>query len=111
VTCALAVVLVVRDGGSSDDKEPSTATAPSPRSTGTATSTATTTTTTRSRPSSTSRSRPESTEAPRIYVIKAGDLLSTIAAATGVSVAEIERLNPEVDATALQPGQKLRLSR
>jgi LysM repeat protein len=46
----------------------------------------------------------------RTYVVKSGDVLSAIAEKTGVSVAEIERLNPSVDAAALHPGQKLKLT-
>ncbi|MFL5818637.1 MAG: LysM peptidoglycan-binding domain-containing protein [Conexibacter sp.] len=48
--------------------------------------------------------------APRIYVVKAGDTLTVIAAETGVSLETIQRLNPEVDPNALQTGQRLKLS-
>lgn len=43
------------------------------------------------------------------YVIKAGDSLSSISVKTGVSIAELEALNPSVDPSALQTGQRLRL--
>jgi len=46
----------------------------------------------------------------KTYTVKPGDVLSAIAQKNGVTVAEIERLNPSVDAAALHPGQKLRLS-
>jgi LysM repeat protein len=46
---------------------------------------------------------------PATYVIKSGDTLTAIAHATGVSVAKIERLNPEVDPQILIAGETLKL--
>ena len=46
---------------------------------------------------------------PASYVIQNGDTLIAIAHQTGVSVAEIERLNPEVDPQILVSGEKLKL--
>ncbi len=46
---------------------------------------------------------------PKTYVIQLGDSLSAIAETTGVSAAKIERLNPSIDATTLNPGQTLKL--
>jgi LysM repeat protein len=48
--------------------------------------------------------------APRAYVVKPGDTLSVIADKTGVSLDDIQRLNPDVDPNALQTGQRLKLS-
>jgi LysM repeat protein len=48
--------------------------------------------------------------APRAYVVKAGDTLTVIADNTGVSLDEIQQLNPDVDPNALQTGQRLKLS-
>jgi LysM repeat protein len=45
----------------------------------------------------------------RFYVVKTGDTPSGIAAATGVSLARIERLNPGLDPQALAPGRRLKL--
>lgn len=45
----------------------------------------------------------------RRYVIKAGDTLGAIAEKTGVSVEELERLNPELDPQALVAGQRIQL--
>ncbi|MBX5443199.1 MAG: LysM peptidoglycan-binding domain-containing protein [Solirubrobacteraceae bacterium] len=45
----------------------------------------------------------------RTYVVKSGDILSTVAEKTGVSVAELQRLNPDIDPQALQVGQRLKL--
>ena len=56
------------------------------------------------------RSRGKST-ANRFYTVRAGDSLSTISVKTGVSIATLESLNPNVDPAALQTGQLLRLRR
>jgi LysM repeat protein len=45
----------------------------------------------------------------RFYVIRTGDSLSSIAVKTGVSVGQLEVLNPSVDPNALQTGARLRL--
>jgi LysM repeat protein len=47
--------------------------------------------------------------APKTYVIKNGDTLIAIAHETGVPVATIERLNPNVDPQILISGEKLKL--
>ena len=46
---------------------------------------------------------------PATYVIQDGDTLTAIAHSTGVPVARIERLNPEVDPQILIAGEKLKL--
>ena len=48
---------------------------------------------------------------PKFYTVKAGNTLSGISAKTGVSMATIEHLNPGVNPSALQTGQRLRLRR
>lgn len=48
---------------------------------------------------------------PKFYVVRAGNTLSGIAARTGVSMITIEHLNPGLNASALQTGQRLRLRR
>ena len=47
--------------------------------------------------------------ARRTYVVKSGDILTTVAEKTGVSVSELQRLNPDIDPQALQVGQRLKL--
>ena len=47
---------------------------------------------------------------PSSYLVQPGDTLSVIAAKTHVSLATIQRLNPNVDPQALQTGQRLTLS-
>lgn len=47
--------------------------------------------------------------APKVYTVQEGDTLSAIARKTGVSLAQIERLNPDIDPQILIAGQELRL--
>jgi LysM repeat protein len=45
----------------------------------------------------------------RFYVVQSGDSFGTIAAKVGISVAQLEALNPGVSSNALRVGQKLRI--
>lgn len=45
----------------------------------------------------------------RFYVVQVGDTLGVIADKTGVPLARIQELNPEVDPHAMTSGQKIRL--
>jgi LysM repeat protein len=47
----------------------------------------------------------------RFYRIRPGDSLSSISLKTGVSMTQLEALNPSIDPNALQTGSKLRLRR
>ena len=47
----------------------------------------------------------------KTYRVRPGDTPSTIAERTGVSLEELEALNPDIDPQALTPGQRLRLRR
>ena len=47
----------------------------------------------------------------RTYRVRPGDTPSTIAERTGVSLEELQELNPDIDPQALAPGQRLRLRR
>lgn len=44
-----------------------------------------------------------------VYTVKTGDTLGRIAAKTGVPVARLQRLNPQLDPQALVSGQRIRL--
>ncbi len=46
---------------------------------------------------------------PKTYTVQIGDTLTSIAQQTGVSVAEIMALNPEVDPQILRAGETLKL--
>uniref|UniRef100_A0A6J5ZSG8 Unannotated protein n=1 Tax=freshwater metagenome TaxID=449393 RepID=A0A6J5ZSG8_9ZZZZ len=43
------------------------------------------------------------------YTVRSGDTLSSISIETGIPLATIQELNPDIDTQALQPGQKLQL--
>jgi LysM repeat protein len=43
------------------------------------------------------------------YTVQAGDTFGSISAKTGVSLAELEQLNPAVSSNTLQVGQRLRV--
>jgi len=62
-------------------------------------------------PAATERARrePKPRRKAASYTVKAGDSLGAIAGKTGVEVEALQELNPEVDAQALTPGQKLKL--
>jgi LysM repeat protein len=45
----------------------------------------------------------------KTYVVKSGDTPSSIAEKTGVPLAEIQRLNPDLDPQLLAPGTKIKL--
>ena len=47
----------------------------------------------------------------KTYTVKAGDTLGMIAEKTGVSVAELQELNPELDPQSLTVGDSIRLRR
>lgn len=51
----------------------------------------------------------EPTGGGRSYVVKPGDTLSSIAIGTGVSVEQLQALNPDVDPQALAAGERLKL--
>jgi LysM repeat protein len=90
VACAVAILVIVNaNSGSPSDSKPS--------ETATTTSTAGTT-------------QQGTTKHRRRYVVKPGDVLSSIAIKTGVPLDTIQRLNPNVDAQSLHAGQKLKLA-
>ena len=92
VTCAVAVYAIVHQtqSGGKDGKASSSSTSTTP---------------------TTTTSRRKSTAKAKTYTVKSGDVLSAIAIKTGSSVADLQRLNPSMDASALHPGQKLKLPR
>lgn len=48
--------------------------------------------------------------ARKVYVVKQGDILSTVSEKTGVSVERLQELNPDLDPQSLQVGQRLKLA-
>jgi LysM repeat protein len=49
------------------------------------------------------------TTAAAYYTVVSGDTFGVISSRTGVSVADLERLNPNVESTALYIGQRIRI--
>jgi LysM repeat protein len=56
-----------------------------------------------------STTKAQKQSARKIYVVKPGDTLSTIAAKVGTSVEQLQRLNPHVDQFSLQSGDRVKL--
>lgn len=48
---------------------------------------------------------------PRVWIVRRGQTFASIAAKTGHSVLDLQRLNPRLKPTALQPGQRMTLRR
>jgi LysM repeat protein len=48
-------------------------------------------------------------QAKRFYAVQTGDTFGTIASKEGISVTQLQALNPGVSSNALQVGQKLRV--
>jgi LysM repeat protein len=46
---------------------------------------------------------------PRFWTVHSGESFGSIAARTGQNIVKLERLNPRLKATTLQPGDKVRL--
>ena len=103
VTIAVLLVRAGLDNGSSDTTvaAPTTAhtTTAAPTTTITLTDTGTVTASTTTAPAN-----------ARYYVIQSGDTLGSVAANYNTSVDELMTLNPGIDPSALQPGQRIRVS-
>jgi LysM repeat protein len=95
VTCAVAIYAVVDHELGSDTKAGKTSSTKSKTGTDT---------------TSTAR-RTSTTKAKTTYTVKTGDTLSAIAAKNGTDVGALQEANPDIDASALHPGQKLKLPR
>ncbi len=59
--------------------------------------------------SSTGTSKTTAKKGPKIYIVKVGDTLGGIAAKTGVSLSQIQTLNPAVDPNSMVAGQRIKL--
>jgi LysM repeat protein len=55
------------------------------------------------------KSKQQEKNTPATYVVQSGDTLTSIAHKTGVSVAEIQKLNPNIDPQILITGETLKL--
>jgi LysM repeat protein len=96
IACAFAIYTVVDQELLKDDGGAKTSTSRTSTSGGTA---------------STSTTKRKSGRKARSYTVKSGDTFSGIADKEGVEVEALQEANPKVDASALHPGQKLKLPR
>ena len=62
-----------------------------------------------SSPSSKSGGKSSSHKGPRFYRVKPGDTPTSIASKTGVSLTQIEQLNPDIDPQTLNVGDRIKL--
>lgn len=97
VTCAVAIYAVVDHELLSDE--------------GAATTTSSTTTKTSRATGTTATTKRRTTKKAKSYTVKSGDSFSVIASKEGIDIAALQEANPDVDASALHPGQKLKLPR
>jgi LysM repeat protein len=63
----------------------------------------------RTQPAAQERAKPKAPAARRYWVVRAGDTLAVVAARTGVPMARLLALNPNLQPTALFIGQRIRL--
>jgi LysM repeat protein len=63
----------------------------------------------RRRQKTTTRDEGQGKADTRVYVVKTGDTLGSIAEKTGIPVEKLQELNPELDPQALVSGQKIKL--
>ncbi|MEI7624606.1 MAG: LysM domain-containing protein [Actinomycetota bacterium] len=90
IAVALAVVLLVSMTSGSQKSSPAAAT-------------------TAPKQQTTIKSVASPTGKTKVYVVRKGDLLSTIAEKLGMTVAQIEALNPDLDPQTLIPGQSIKI--
>jgi hypothetical protein len=96
---ALALIITSADKSGGSGSGTSASKAEKARDLGTSTS-----------PKARSRKRTSRDRLPkRIYVVQVGDSLGSIADKTGVPVARLQELNPNLDQFSLQPGQKIKI--
>jgi LysM repeat protein len=103
VTIAVLLVKAGLDNGSPET------TVVAPTTTAHTSTAAPTTTITLSDVSTTTTATTTAPANAQYYVIQSGDTLGSIAAAYNTSVDELMTLNPGIDPSALQPGQRIRV--
>jgi LysM repeat protein len=62
------------------------------------------------RTSTSTNARTSTTPQRKTYTVRPGDTLASISERTGVSVEELEELNPTIDANSLSVGDKIKLT-
>jgi teichoic acid transport system ATP-binding protein len=102
LACLLAVLVVVSGSTSDEEGESGSTSTSEERQEARRSSTGTEGTATGGRTSTTTQRRS--------YTVRPGDTLALIAEQTGLTVEELQELNPRVDANNLRVGQKIRLT-
>jgi LysM repeat protein len=105
LAAATIAVLLIKAGLSGSSEEPPTTVGELPTTTRTATRPATTTKLVLTQPATTA-----SAAEGEYHVIETGDTLGGIALRYDTTVEKLMRLNPDVDPTALRPGERIRVS-
>jgi LysM repeat protein len=100
----IAVILIKAGLSNGSETEPTTVGAIPSRPTTTAPKVTTRLVITESTPATTTEAQGE------YYTVQSGDTLGSIASKYDTTVEELVRLNPDVDPTALQVGQRIRVS-
>jgi LysM repeat protein len=98
----LVVLFAIVSGGGSTNSS-------SPDQTSSSQTTTTTKTTATKKKSSSAKKKAAATGGSKTYTVQVGDTLGGIADKTGVPLDRIQELNPNVDATAMTSGQKIKL--
>ncbi len=115
VLALIAVGFIVTSSTGDEADSPPTASQSESGETATATETGTGTSTSEEQDEGETGTTGTTSTTPRTdeetYTVQAGDTFGSIAEETGVSVEELEELNPTVDSQALTVGQELRLTR
>lgn len=96
IACAFAIYTVVDQGLLKDDSGAKTTTSK---------------TSTDGESASTSTTKKKASKKAKSYKVKSGDTFSGIADKQGVEVEALQEANPDVNPSALSPGQKLKLPR
>jgi len=102
-------VLLIKSGLNNGPEAQSTTAGVQPTTAAIGTQPRTTTKLVLTTPAGTTTSTTTTATTPRYYVIQSGDTLGSIAEKYSTTVDELMTLNPGVDPTALQPGDRIRV--
>jgi LysM repeat protein len=106
---AVTIAVILIKSGLSGGSGSTTTVGLFPTTTRTATTTTTTTKLVLTTPQATTATTETTTPAAEYYAVQSGDTLGSIAQKYGTTVDELMTLNPGIDPTALDIGQKLRV--
>ena len=102
---AVLVVVLMLVAGSTGDEESQTDNAARTEERG-----ETSTSTDEERDEAETTARTSTTPQRRTYTVKSGDTLALISERTGITVEELQELNPDIDPNSLTVGEKIKLA-